>query len=74
MGSQSKLYLGDSSDDDFVEYNIDKPLKNAEALQNSEFLTSFWLGEVGQSILENKKIVAAYRKKKQKLITKLPVF
>ena len=62
---KSKLYFGDSSDDEELKYDASRIMNNCSNLSwiEPKLISSFILEEIGQSILENKKIVDSYHEK-----------
>jgi hypothetical protein len=65
--TKSKLYIGDSSEEEDIHYSKKKITENLVKIQKEKqsLLSSFILEEIAQSILEDNKVVESYKSKKK---------
>ena len=68
-----KLYVDDSSDEEEVVYSKDKIEKQVNSLfssENNQYISSYILQEISQSIIENSEARKLYLKRKKEIINK----
>ena len=68
---KTKLYLNDSSDDEDIEYNKENIVKKINNLQNNDtvnFISSYLLFEISESIIKSSEVNQLYNKKKDQIL------
>jgi len=68
--SKNKIYIGDSSDDDDLQYSRSMIINYSNRIQtdtNRQFMSSYILEEIASSILNSKKTLEKYTQKKNNI-------